>query len=164
MEELIEKIISIIKQREESMLILSCRSPFDDDQGISGFLYNKYICLKEVDVLFLERFIKKDSSDPLVKWLYRSYDFDCCLSFELSFSNIDLIPQKVFNECSVTLINDQGKQYCSFSNKVVTYKQVALLTEKHILVVASDQLVTALAKERLQEKRVVVVERRSTLC
>lgn len=163
MEELIEKIISIIKQREESMLILSCRSPFDDKQGISGFLYNKYICLKEVDVLFLEKFIKKDSSDPLVKWLYQSYDFDCQLSFELSFSNVDLIPQKIFNECSVTLINNHGKQYRSFANKVVTYKQVALLTKDYILVLAPNQLVTALAMERLQEKK-VVVERRSTLC
>ena len=69
MDELVERIISIINQREHNTLFLSCRTPSQINQGIKGFLYNKQIHLSEVDVLFLERFIKKDSDDPLVRWL-----------------------------------------------------------------------------------------------
>lgn len=117
MDELVERIISIINQREHNTLFLSCRTPSQINQGIKGFLYNKQIHLSEVDVLFLERFIKKDSDDPLVRWLYQSYNYDCHLTFELAFSNTDLIPNELFNECSVTLLNNQGKQYFQFPKK-----------------------------------------------
>lgn len=159
MDELVERIISIINQREQNTLSLSCRTPSHIDQGIRGFLYNKQIHLTEVDILFLERFIRKDSEDSLVKWLYQSYDYDCHLTFELAFSNTDLIPIELFNECSVKLVNKQGKQYISFPQKIITYQKAAMLTQDHILLVASKQLMTDLAKERLQEKKVAVVER-----
>ena len=161
MDELVERIISIINQREHNTLFLSCRTPSQINQGIKGFLYNKQIHLSEVDVLFLERFIKKDSDDPLVRWLYQSYNYDCHLTFELAFSNTDLIPNELFNECSVTLLNNQGKQYFQFPKKVITYQQVAMLTQEDILLLASNQLITDLARERLQEKKVIVVERSS---
>lgn len=164
MDELVERIISIINQREENTLFLSCRTPSHINQGISGFLYNKQIHLTEVDILFLERFIKKDTEDPLVRWLYQSYDYDCRLTFELAFSNTDLIPNELFNDCSVKLLNNQGKQYFLFPNKVITYQQIAMLTQEDILLLAAKQLVTDLAKDRLREKKIIVVERSSTLC
>ncbi|MGG5369801.1 PduM family microcompartment protein [Enterococcus sp. AZ196] len=159
MDELVERIISIINQREQNTLFLSCRTPSHINQGISGFLYNKHIHLTEVDILFLERFIKKDDQDPLVKWLYQSYNYDCSLTFELAFSNTDLIPNELFNECSVKLLNNQGKQYFLFPNKVITYQKIAMLTQNDILLLAANQLVTDLARDRLQEKKVIVVEK-----
>ena len=164
MDELVERIISIIHQREQHTLFLSCRTPSDIEQGIRGFLYNKQIHLTEVDILFLERFIKKDDGDPLVKWLYQSYEYDCRLTFELAFSNTDLIPNELFNECSVRVLNNQGKQYVRFSNKIITYQQVALLTQEDILLLTATQRLTDLARERLSEKKIIVVERSSTLC
>jgi len=164
MDELVVRIISIINQREQNTLFLSCRTPSHTNQEIRSFLYNKHIHLTEVDILFLERFIKKDSEDPLVKWLYHSYDYDCCLTFELAFSNTDLIPNELFNECSVTLLNNQGKQYFRFPKKIITYQQIAMLTQEDILLLASNQLITDLARDRLREKKVIVIERSSTLC
>ena len=96
-----------------------------------------------------------------MKWLYQSYDYDCRLTFELAFSNTELIPNELFNECSVTLLNNQGKQYVHFPKKVITYQQAAMLTQEDILLLAAKQLVTDLARERLQEKNVIVVERSS---
>ena len=61
----------------------------------------------------------------------------------------------------MTLLNNQGKQYFQFPKKVITYQQVAMLTQEDILLLASNQLITDLARERLQEKKVIVVERSS---
>ena len=163
MDELIKRIISIINEREQNTLVLSCRTPSPVSQGIRSFLYNKHIHLTEVDILFLERFIKKDEQDPLVKWLYQSYSYDCRLTFELAFSNTDLIPNELFNECSVRLLNNQGEQYFLLPKRVITYQQVAMLTQQDILLIASNQLITDLARDRLRERKVVVEERMSVL-
>ncbi|MGX7204258.1 PduM family microcompartment protein [Enterococcus pingfangensis] len=159
MDELVERIISIIIQREKKTLFLSCQASTDIDRGISAFLYNKYIHLTEVDILFLERFKNKDQNDSFIKWLYQSYNYDCCLIFELAFSNTDLIPNELFNECSVKLFNNQGKQYLLFPKKIITFQQVAMLSSKQILLLASNQSITDLAKERLQEMKITVIER-----
>lgn len=160
MDELVERIISIIIQREKQTLILSCQTSTDINRENHAFLYNKHIYLTDVDVLFLERFKNKDQNDAFIKWLYQSYNYDCCLEFELAFSNTDLIPNELFN-CSVKLVNTQGKQYCFFSKKIITFQQVAMLTSDYILLLASNQFVTDLAKERLLEKKVTVIERSS---
>lgn len=98
-----------------------------------------------------------------MKWLYQSYSYDCRLTFELAFSNTDLIPNELFNECSVRLLNNQGKQYFLLPKRVITYQQVAMLTQQDILLIASNQLITDLARDRLRERKVVVEERMSVL-
>lgn len=158
MDELVERIISIIIQREKKTLFLSCQASTDINGKSQAFLYNKYIHLRDVDIQFLERFKNKDWNDSLVAWLYQSYNYDCCLSFELAFSDTNLIPNELFN-CSVKLFNEQGKQYILFPKKIITFQQIALLTSEQILLLASNQVITDLAKERLLEKKITVKER-----
>lgn len=159
MEELVQQIILRLKQREKNVLVLSCRSPFDSCRGVKDFLDNRSIRVKDADVFFLKAFVEKDADEPLVRWIYQSYEYGCCVLIQLSFSEVELVPEELINNAAVTLFNKQGKQYFTFPNKIITYKQVALLDEKQILLLSPTQYLTALARDRIREKNIDIVER-----
>lgn len=165
MEELIQSIINTLTEREQKTLILSAKETFSDSQrGTKDFLYNKQIKITHVGALLLKKVAEQDDHEPWVRFIYAAFDYGCEVYLKISFEHPFLIAPQLLMNHPIHLINKQEKEYKACSHKVLTYKDVALLMNNHILLLRDDQQLTALAKERLQEHKILCMEGRSFVC
>ena len=157
MEALVQLIIDKLLAREKKTFYLSAKQP-GAILGVKEFVENKHIRISDMDVYCLEKFAQK-KEEPFIQALYQSFDYCCRLSFELSFEELNLIPEKILLKCPVTLYTPRGKRIVAFNQNFLTYSQVASLTCEDILVLTEKQKLTALAKERVIAKKISVFER-----
>ncbi|OTP27400.1 PduM family microcompartment protein [Enterococcus mundtii] len=161
MEDIVQKVVGWLIKREKSTLFVSTDSVQTD--SISPFLSNKYIYVKNCDCFFLTKFATKNENDPFVRWLFRSLDYGCELRFQCSFSDLTLIPVEIFHY-NVEVFTVAEKPCYAFSNRYITYKQVAVLPNQAALILSTNQNFTLLAQEKIQEKQMTICKRSGLQC
>ncbi|MBO0462017.1 PduM family microcompartment protein [Enterococcus sp. DIV1298c] len=161
MEEIIQKVVDWLIKREKSKVIVSADAV--DTDSIKPFLSNKFVYVKNCDCFFLTNFARKNESDPFVRWLFRSLDYGCELRFQCSFSDLTLIPEEIFHY-NVEVYTATEKPCYAFSNRYITYKQVAVLPNHAVLILSMKQNFTLLAQEIIQEKQMTVCKRSGSQC
>lgn len=161
MEDIVKAVIDRLKSREISTFFLSA----DTDQVLNEqtFLRNKYLHIKNCDSFFLERFANKQERDPLVKWLFKSFDYDCRLKLQCSFSNVLLIPEKLFFY-DIDIFTADNKPCFSSSSRYITYEQAAVFPIGAVLILAAAQRLTWLAAEQAEKKQIMIYKRSGSQC
>lgn len=158
MERLIEIIVAKLRKRQESILTLSCSEFEEGKRSVKDFVDHQYICLQGAGALQLARLAKLDCDDPLTRWLMKGLELGCDFTIKLGFSAICLVPKELL-EWPICIQTNQDKFIHTIPSKVITFSDVALLTEYDVLVRFRHQQLTELAKEHLDKKKIQQIER-----
>jgi microcompartment protein PduM len=156
MDAIVEKIIKCLKDREKAKLCLSLQEPFSVTDKV--FIRYQTIELKGVGVLFLSNLARLDSTDEQVAWFLTGLDYGCDFHLYLSFDAIALLPLALFG-FPIRIFSKNGKRLVYFSNQVISFRQVALLSNQTLLIRQEGQILTALAQEVLEKNAVQQIER-----
>ncbi len=161
MDELVNRILSILIEREKNSLTLSSKQTFlKERRGATDFIYHQHLVLENVGALFLNKLANKDTTDPWIEWLFSGFDYGCTFTLQLAFDVPCLLPcSLLYDDWPVQLLSKNGKTYHMISKRVITYKDVALFSKKTILLIARNQVVTAFAQETLMQNEVEQIER-----
>ncbi|MDH6365449.1 microcompartment protein PduM [Enterococcus sp. PF1-24] len=158
MDQLVDLIVQKILQRQTAVLQVDC-SQFDEKaHSVSDFTNHQQIQLQNVGAIQLAKLAKLDANDAFTSWLLKGLELECEFSLQLAFAAVCLVPKELFT-WPITLKTKQGKKLQTFFQKVITYQDVALLTNEDALVLFRQQKMTALAQEELAKKKIQQIER-----
>lgn len=158
MDELVEKIVRVLLQRQNQSLFISCDKFYVQERTVKDFTHHQKIHLTHVGVIQLAKISRLDDTDPITTWLLKGIEFGCEIVLHLCFSSVYLIPNVLY-EWPITLENNQGKRLRVSSQQVITYSDVALLKKSDILVRFSHQQITSLAEEHLMRNKIQQIVR-----
>lgn len=158
MDNLIEAIVKILVERQKNSLVVSCEDFDEKLRTTKDFLYHQTIHLKQVGAIQLAKLSKLDAEDAVTVWMTKGLEYDCEFILHLGFSAVCLIPTALY-EWPITIETNEGKRIRVCSNKIITYSDVALLTEQDILVRFRHQKITDLAKEFVEKNKIQQIVR-----
>ncbi|SJZ67290.1 microcompartment protein PduM [Pilibacter termitis] len=156
MEEIIQKIIQLLFQREQSTLVVSAKDDFFQSKiGVRDFLKHQHITITDVGVLFLKEIAEKRETS-FVSWIFESLEYGCEVTLELAFSQVSFIPRD-FLVCSPFILQHKNGLKCyALSKKILTYQDVFWLDCSFVLILEENQQLTALAREYLEKEKITV--------
>lgn len=158
MEKLLKQIMEILQMRSQQQATISLKDLEQQIDSVHLFLYNQSILLTNVDVVFLKEIISEAELSERTKWFLKGYDYGCEYQLQLSFEAYQLIPQKIF-EWPVKLIAKNGNEIHVIDKKVISYQDIGSLPEKAILIKNKCQILTWLAAELIDNKKIKLIER-----
>lgn len=158
MDNLIEAIVTILVERQKKELIISCEDFDSQSRTIKDFLYHQTIHIHQIGAIQLAKLSRLEAEDPLTVWLTKGLEYECSFVLHLGFSAACLIPTELY-EWPVKIKTSKGKEIFVSSNKIITYSDVALLTQQHILVRFRHQKMTDLAEEFVTQHKIQQIVR-----
>ena len=158
MDNLIEAIVNILIERQKKELAVSCEKFDPQSRTIKDFLYHQTIHIHQVGAIQLAKISRLEAEDPLTVWLTKGLEYDCRFVLHLGFSAVCLIPTELY-EWPLEIQTNTGKELFVSSNKIITYSDVALLTQQHILVRFRHQKMTDLAEEFVKQHKIQQIVR-----
>lgn len=158
MDNLVEAIVKILVERQTKKLSISCEAFDPQLRTFKDFIYHQTIHVHQVGAIQLAKLSKLEAEDPLTVWLTKGLEYDCQIVLHLGFSAVCLIPVEMY-EWPIVIKTREGKQIRVFSNKIITYSDVALLSQQDILVRFRHQKMTDLAEEFVSKHKIQQIVR-----
>lgn len=158
MDELVDKIVRVLLQRQNQSLSISCDKFDAQERTVKDFTHHQTIHFTQVGVIQLSKIAKLDDQDPITVWLLKGIEFGCDIVLHLCFSAVSFIPNILY-EWPITLENNQGKRLRVSSQQIITYSEVALLKKSDVLILFSHQKITSLAEEYLMKNKIQQIVR-----
>lgn len=158
MDNLVEAIVKILVERQKKKLSISCETFDPQQRTFKDFIYHQTIHVHQVGAIQLAKLSKLEAEDPLTVWLTKGLEYDCQFVLHLGFSAVCLIPVELY-EWPVAIKTKEGKQIRVVSNKIITYSDVALLSQQDILVRFRHQKMTDLAEEFVSKHKIQQIVR-----
>lgn len=157
MEELIKQVVSLLKSRENNCLELAYQPNMTINKEV--FITAQTVRISQVDLLGLIELKDLEKKSDWVHSILEGLSFGVSFEFQLACSADRLLPLELISHWQLVIYDKQGYRLRSYPTKAITYQQVALLAESDVLLIREKQVLTALAKETLQMKEVVWIER-----
>lgn len=156
MDQLIEAIVKKLTEREKKVVTIHFQD--ENDYTSKRFIENKEMHIFGINSIVLKKMTSL-LEDDFVSWIIEGISYGVIFHFHLSSSTYNLIPIEVLIKWPVKVYNEKNERVIAFTNKAITYKSMICLPDASVIVLAKGQIVTGLAKEVQEKKRIKVVER-----
>lgn len=156
MDKLIEAIVKKLTERETNVLTVNFQK--ENEYTVKSFLENKEIHIIGVNSIMLKKMTDL-LEDDFVAWIMEGISYGVIFHFHLSSSTYNIIPIEILVKWPVKVYSEKKERILAFTNKAITYKEMVCLPDSSIVMLTKNQLVTDLAKEVQDKKRIKVVER-----
>lgn len=163
MDDLIEKVIQRLKERQNSSTTVSFNQQINPpDEQV--FINHEKVILEDVSVNFVIDLYSMKKDNPWVTWMLLGMKYGVRFFIKINKQMVNFIPRMMVLDWPIIFVVGDKSPLIASRSRVISRGEIAALPDNSILVKYYKQFITDEAKEICQYKNIIVKVRTEEDC